>query len=90
MNKTELIAKIAENADLTKVEAARALKSFEAAITESMKNGDKISIVGFGSFETATRAARTGRNPQTGKEIQIAETTVPKFKAGKTLRDSVN
>ena len=51
---------------------------------------DKISIVGFGSFETATRAARTGRNPQTGKEIQIAEATVPKFKAGKTLRDSVN
>ncbi|MCU8020991.1 MULTISPECIES: HU family DNA-binding protein [unclassified Shewanella] len=90
MNKTELIAKIAENADLTKVEAARALKSFEAAITESMKNGDKISIVGFGSFETTTRAARTGRNPQTGKEIQIAEATLPKFKAGKTLRDSVN
>lgn len=90
MNKTELIAKIAENADITKAEAARALKSFETAITESMKNGDKISIVGFGSFETATRAARTGRNPQTGKEIQIAEAIVPKFKAGKTLRDSVN
>lgn len=90
MNKTELIAKIAENADLTKVEAARALKSFEAAVMESIQNGDKISIVGFGSFETATRAARTGRNPQTGKEIHIAAATVPKFKPGKTLRESVN
>ena len=90
MNKTELVAKIAENAELTKAEAARALKSFEEAITESMKNGDKISIVGFGSFETTARAARTGRNPQTGKEIQIAAANVPKFKAGKTLRDSVN
>ena len=90
MNKTELIAKIAENADLTKVEAARALKSFEAAITESMKNGDKISIVGFGSFETATRAARTGRNPQTGKEISIAAAKVPGFRAGKALKDAVN
>jgi DNA-binding protein HU-beta len=84
MNKSELIAKIAENAELTKAEA------FEEAVTEAMKNGDKISIVGFGSFETTQRAARTGRNPQTGKEIQIAAATVPKFKAGKTLKDSVN
>ena len=90
MNKSELIAKIAENADLTKAEAGRALKSFEAAVTEAMKNGEKISIVGFGAFETSQRAARTGRNPQTGKEIQIAAATVPKFKAGKTLKDSVN
>ncbi|MCL1068614.1 HU family DNA-binding protein [Shewanella olleyana] len=90
MNKSELIAKIAENAELTKAEAGRALKSFEETVTEAMKNGDKISIVGFGSFETSVRAARTGRNPQTGKEIQIAEATVPKFKAGKTLKDSVN
>ena len=90
MNKSELIAKIAENAELTKAEAGRALKSFEEAVTEAMKNGDKISIVGFGSFETTQRAARTGRNPQTGKEIQIAAATVPKFKAGKTLKDSVN
>jgi len=90
MNKSELIAKIAENAELTKAEAGRALKSFEEAVTEAMKNGDKISIVGFGSFETTQRSARTGRNPQTGKEIQIAAATVPKFKAGKTLKDSVN
>ena len=90
MNKTELVAKIAENADLTKAEAARALKSFEETITETLKSGDKISIVGFGSFETTNRAARTGRNPQTGKEIQIPAATVPKFKAGKTLKDSVN
>ncbi|GGI87507.1 HU family DNA-binding protein [Shewanella gelidii] len=90
MNKTELVAKIAEGAELSKAEAARALKSFEEAVTETMKNGEKISIVGFGSFETSTRAARTGRNPQTGKEIQIPEAVVPKFKAGKSLKDSVN
>ncbi|QSX29598.1 MULTISPECIES: HU family DNA-binding protein [Shewanella] len=90
MNKAELIAKIAEQAELSKADAARALKSFEEAVTEAMKNGDKISIVGFGSFETSTRAARTGRNPQTGKEIQIPAATIPKFKAGKALRDSVN
>ena len=90
MNKTELVAKIAENADLTKAEAARALKSFEETITAALKSGDKISIIGFGSFETTNRAARIGRNPQTGKEIQIPAATVPKFKAGKTLKDSVN
>ncbi len=90
MNKTELVAKIAEGAELTKAEAARALKSFEETVTETMKNGEKISIIGFGSFETSTRAARTGRNPQTGKEIQIPEATIPKFKAGKALKDSVN
>ncbi|GIU24735.1 HU family DNA-binding protein [Shewanella colwelliana] len=90
MNKTELVAKMAESAELTKAEAARALKSFEQTVAEAMKNGEKISIVGFGSFETSSRAARTGRNPQTGKEIQIPAATVPKFKAGKTLKDSVN
>ncbi|MBE7214486.1 HU family DNA-binding protein [Shewanella benthica] len=90
MNKTELVAKMAENADLTKAEAARALKSFEETITAALKSGDKISIIGFGSFETTNRAARIGRNPQTGKEIQIPAATVPKFKAGKTLKDSVN
>ncbi len=90
MNKTELVAKMAESADLTKAEAARALKSFEETVAEAMKSGDKISIVGFGSFETSSRAARTGRNPQTGKEIQIPAAIVPKFKAGKTLKDSVN
>lgn len=90
MNKTELVAKIAEGAELTKAEAARALKSFEETVTETMKSGEKISIIGFGSFETSQRAARTGRNPQTGKEIQIPEATIPKFKAGKSLKDSVN
>ncbi|MBZ4680210.1 MAG: DNA-binding protein [Shewanella sp.] len=81
---------MAEHANLSKAEAARALKSFEVAVTDAMKEGSKISIVGFGSFETSTRAARTGRNPQTGKEIQIPAATIPKFKAGKALRDSVN
>lgn len=90
MNKTELIAKMAEGAELSKADAARALKSFEDAITDAMKSGDKISILGFGSFEVGKRAARTGRNPQTGKDIQIPEANVPKFKAGKALRDSVN
>ncbi|WP_372873058.1 HU family DNA-binding protein [Shewanella sp.] len=90
MNRTDLIAKIAESADLTKAEAGRALKSFEEAVTAAMKEGDKISIVGFGSFETSSRAERTGRNPQTGKEIKIPAATIPKFKAGKALRDSVN
>ncbi len=90
MNKTELVAKIAKNADLTKTEAARVLKSFEDTIKETLKSGEKVSIIGFGSFETTNRAARIGRNPQTGKEIQIPAATVPKFKAGKTLKDSVN
>ena len=90
MNKTELIAKMAENAELSKADAARALKSFEQAITEAMQAGDKISILGFGSFEVGKRAARTGRNPQTGKEMQIAAANVPRFKAGKALRENVN
>lgn len=90
MNKTELIAKMAEHAKLSKADAARALKSFEVTITEAMKAGDKISILGFGSFEVTKRSARTGLNPQTGKQIQIPEAKVPKFKAGKALRDSVN
>ena len=90
MNKTELIAKMAENAELSKAEATRALKSFEQAVTEAMQAGDKISILGFGSFEVGKRAARTGRNPQTGKDIQIPAANVPKFKAGRALRDSVN
>ena len=90
MNKTELIAKMAENSELSKADAARALKSFEQAITEAMQAGDKVSILGFGSFEVGKRAARTGRNPQTGKDIKIPAANIPKFKAGKALRDSVN
>lgn len=90
MNKAELIASIAEKAELSKTEATSALKSIESAITESLKEGSKVSIVGFGSFETATRAARTGRNPSTGAEIQIPAAVIPKFKPGKALKDSVN
>ena len=90
MKKSELVAVMAEKADITKAEAGRALSAFEAAVTGALKSGDKVSILGFGSFETSTRSARTGRNPQTGKEIQIPAATVPKFKAGKALKDSVN
>lgn len=90
MNKSELVAIMAEKAELTKTEAARALSAFEGAVTDALKSGDKVAILGFGSFETSQRSARTGRNPQTGKEIQIPAATVPKFKAGKALKDSVN
>lgn len=90
MNKSELVAIMAEKAEITKAEAGRALSAFEGAVTGALKSGDKVSILGFGSFETSTRSARTGRNPQTGKEIQIPAATVPKFKAGKALKDSVN
>ncbi|KFZ36814.1 transcriptional regulator HU subunit alpha [Shewanella mangrovi] len=90
MNKAELIASIADKADLTKAQATQALKSIESAVTEALKEGNKVSIVGFGSFETATRAARVGRNPSTGAEIEIPAAVIPKFKAGKALKDSVN
>ncbi|WP_025820775.1 HU family DNA-binding protein [Shewanella marina] len=90
MNKSELVAQMATKSGLTKAESARALQSFEQTIAEAMKDGQKVSIIGFGSFETSQRAARTGRNPQTGKEIQIPAATVPKFKAGKQLKDCVN
>lgn len=90
MNKSELIAKIAEGADLTKAEAGRALSAFESSIISALKAGDKVAILGFGTFETSSRSARTGRNPQTGKEIHIPASVVAKFKAGKALKDSVN
>ena len=90
MNKTELVAKMAENAELTKAEAARALKSFEETVTEAMNNGDEVAIVGFGTFATRHRDARTGRNPQTGAEIVIPAATVPKFRADYALKDRVN
>ncbi|QSX33328.1 HU family DNA-binding protein [Shewanella avicenniae] len=90
MNKAELIASIADKADLTKAQATSALKSIESAVTEALKEGKKVSIVGFGSFETSTRAARVGRNPSTGAEIEIPAAVIPKFKAGKALKDSVN
>ncbi|MBM7071631.1 DNA-binding protein HU-beta [Shewanella sp. OPT22] len=90
MNKSELIEKIASDADITKAAAGRALDSFIAAVTDTLKSGDKISLVGFGTFEVRERAARTGRNPQTGAEIKIAAAKVPAFKAGKALKDAVN
>lgn len=90
MNKVELVASMAEKAELTKVEAEKALKAFIDVVTEEMKNKGKVQLVGFGTFETTERAARTGRNPQTGETIEIGASTSPKFKAGKALKDAVN
>ena len=89
MNKTELIAAVAEKAGLTKKDAERAVNATIDAITESLVKGDKVQVSGLGSFEVKTREARTGRNPQTGETIQIAASKLPAFKASKTLKDSV-
>lgn len=86
MNKTELVARIAEGAELTKVQAEKALNSFIAETTAALKAGDKITLVGFGTFSAVTRAARTGRNPQTGKSIKIAAKTNGKFTPGNALK----
>jgi DNA-binding protein HU-beta len=90
MNKTELIAAIAENAEISKKDAEKALKAFADVITEELKKGEKVQLVGFGTFEVSERAAREGRNPQTGKTMKIAACKAPKFKAGKALKDAVN
>lgn len=90
MNKVELVNAMAQNAELTKVDAEKALKAFIDVVTEGMKKGEKIQLVGFGTFEVAERAARTGRNPQTGETIEIKASKSPKFKAGKALKDAVN
>lgn len=90
MNKTELIEAIAASADISKAAAGRALDAVVDGITESLKKGDQVVLVGFGTFSVKARAARTGRNPQTGAEIQIAAANVPSFKAGKALKDAVN
>ena len=90
MNKTELVAAIAEKSELSKKDAEKALKAFVDTVSEELQKGEKIQLVGFGSFETSKRAARTGKNPQTGKAIKIAACTAPKFKAGKALKDAVN
>ncbi len=91
MNKAELVDQIAQKADLSKAAAERALNAFTDTVTETLADArdEKITLVGFGTFSTSERAARTGRNPQTGETINIPATTVPKFKPGKSLKDAV-
>jgi len=89
MNKAQLIDSMAEKSGLTKVEAKKALDAFVGATTEALKGGDRVALVGFGSFAVSERGARTGRNPQTGTEIKIAAKKVVRFKAGADLSDSV-
>lgn len=90
MNKSQLIDKIAEDAELSKAAAGRALDAMINAVTEALKNDDQVALVGFGTFSVRERSARQGRNPQTGETIQIAAAKVPAFKAGKALKDAVN
>ncbi len=90
MNKGELIEQVASIADLSRTDADAAITAVTDAITEALKAGDTVSLVGFGSFQVKQRAARTGRNPQTGAAIQIAACNVPGFKAGKALKEAVN
>jgi DNA-binding protein HU-beta len=89
MNKAELIEAMTEAADITKVEAGRALDGLVDAITDALKKGDTVSLVGFGSFLVKERAERQGRNPQSGESITIAAARIPSFKAGKALKDAV-
>lgn len=90
MNKTELITAIAESADISKKDYEKALKAFVDVVTEELKKGEKVQLVGFGTFEVSERAAREGRNPQTGKTMKIEACKAPKFKAGKALKDAIN
>ncbi len=90
MNKSELIDVIADSADISKAKAGAALDAVVSGITGALQSGDTVSLVGFGTFSVKSRAARTGRNPQTGDTIQIAASNVPGFKAGKALKDAVN
>ncbi len=90
MNKTELVAAVAEQAGISKKDADKAIAAFTAVVTEELKNGGKIALVGFGTFEVSERAEREGRNLQTGEKITIAASKAPKFKAGKALKDAVN
>ena len=90
MNKTELVAAIAEKAELSKKDSEKALTAFVEAVTEELQKGEKVQLVGFGTFEVSKRAAREGRNPQTGEPMPIAASKAPKFKAGKALKDLVN
>lgn len=90
VNKSQLIDKIAEDAELSKAAAGRALDSFINTVTGALKEGEQVALVGFGTFSVRDRKARTGRNPQTGETIEIAAAKVPAFKAGKALKDAVN
>ena len=90
MNKNELVASLAEKTGLKKTEVEKVLKAFTETVTDELKKGEKIQLVGFGTFEVSERAAREGRNPQTGKSMKIAASKAPKFKAGKALKDLVN
>ena len=90
MNKTELVAAIAEKAEISKKDSEKALKAFMDVVSDQLKKGDKVQLVGFGTFEVSERAAREGRNPQTGKTMKIDACKAPKFKAGKALKDAVN
>ena len=90
MNRTELVAAMSEKTQLSKKDAEAALKAFVDVVSEEMKKGEKVQLVGFGTFEVSERAAREGRNPQTGETMTIAASKTPKFKAGKALKDLVN
>jgi len=90
MNKNELITAMSVKADLSKKDTEKALKAFEDAVTEELANGGKVQLVGFGTFDVADRAAREGRNPQTGKAMPIPASKAPRFKVGKALKDAVN
>ena len=90
MNRMELVAAIAEKSELSKKDAEKALKAFTDVVAEELKKGEKIQLVGYGTFEVSERAAREGRNPQTGETMTIAASKSPKFKAGKALKDALN
>jgi DNA-binding protein HU-beta len=90
MNKTELVAAMADQAGLSKKDAEKALKAFTDVVADELKKGEKIQLVGFGTFEVSERPAREGRNPRTGETMTIAASKAPKFKAGKALKDSIN
>ena len=90
MNKTELVAAVAEQTGITKKQAEEAVKAFTEAVTAALVKGEKVQLVGFGTFEVSERPARQGRNPRTGESMDIAAAKAPKFKAGKALKDAVN
>ena len=90
MNNTELVAAIAEKTELSKAQSEKSLKAFIETVEETLKAGEKVQLVGFGTFEVAKRPARTGHNPRTGKSIKIKACKAPKFKAGKALKDALN